>query len=189
MINLNLNTTFSSPICQSMRAKYILDSELCSRKSSWECDFGGTRLQTSILSRPLLHHHKVSSPMYISSLTKYGKLEEQSESINTHMYSKLPIFLANIPSSITESPVSMAAHGMVSSSRGLSLRFPRFIKVRDDKSVELASSPSSLVDIWRSQQGKAKTLGGRDEGELLDAEIEVSDVLLSESAEENGSDT
>lgn len=79
----------------------------------------------------------------------------------------------------------MAAHGIVSSSRGLSLRFPRFIKPRDDKSIELASSPSFLVEIWKSQQGKEKNTSGKDEGELVDAEPEDSEF---ESSNESGMD-
>lgn len=95
---------------------------------------------------------------------------------------------ADILASITESPVSVAALGMASSTRGLSLRFPRFIRVRDDKSIETASSPSFLVDIWRSQQGKKSSSGGKDEGELLDAKIEDSDLELSESDDSGGAD-
>lgn len=92
--------------------------------------------------------------------------------------------------SITESPVSVAALGMASSTRGLSLRFPRFIRVREDKSIEIASSPSFLIDIWKNQQGKKTSSGGKDEGELLDAEIDESDLELSDSSdsESNGAD-
>ena len=72
--------------------------------------------------------------------------------------------------SITISPVSTAAQGFVSSSKGLSVRFPRFIRCRDDKHVEDASTPPFLADIWRSQQ----TVGGRyaDDGEILDIQWE-----------------
>lgn len=78
-------------------------------------------------------------------------------------------------SSITESPVSVAAHGIVSSSRGLSLRFPRFMKVREDKHIENASTPTYLADMWRSQQRKTDGTGN-DEGDLVDAEDETSDI-------------
>ena len=76
--------------------------------------------------------------------------------------------------SITESPVSVAALGLASSTRGLSLRFPRFIKVRDDKSIEEANAPSYLAEMWRSQQGKGKNQAGNDDGDLIDAEAEIS---------------
>lgn len=52
---------------------------------------------------------------------------------------------------LTLSPVHTAALGLVSDERGLSLRFPRFIKLRDDKSVEQASESAHLV-IWSASE-------------------------------------
>ncbi|KAJ3507543.1 hypothetical protein NLJ89_g6243 [Agrocybe chaxingu] len=75
---------------------------------------------------------------------------------------------------ITESPVSVAAQGLVPSERGLSLRFPRFIKTREDKGIEHSSTPSFLVDMWRSQQGRGGR-GGNDDGELMDVDFEESE--------------
>ena len=53
---------------------------------------------------------------------------------------------------ITMSPTYTAAIGMVSDERGLSLRFPRFLKVREDKSIEDASTAEFLAGLWRKQQ-------------------------------------
>ncbi|KAG1862554.1 ATP-dependent DNA ligase [Suillus subalutaceus] len=50
---------------------------------------------------------------------------------------------------VTLSPVSLAALGLGSSSRGLSLRFPRFIKTREDKLPEQASTTDFLAQIWK----------------------------------------
>ena len=87
--------------------------------------------------------------------------------------------------SITESPVSIAAQGFVSSSRGLSLRFPRFIRTRDDKGIEQASTPSFLADMWRNQQGKGKDGIGNDEGDLVDADAYESEFVSEEEDEDN----
>lgn len=62
--------------------------------------------------------------------------------------------------------------GIVSESRGLSLRFPRFIKVRDDKSIVDASTPEFVARMWKDQQGKGKNELGVDEGELVDVDME-----------------
>ncbi|CAA7261687.1 unnamed protein product [Cyclocybe aegerita] len=75
---------------------------------------------------------------------------------------------------ITESPISVAAQGLVPSSRGLSLRFPRFITTREDKGIDQSSTPSFLVDMWRSQQGRGGC-GGNDDGELMDVDFEESE--------------
>lgn len=75
--------------------------------------------------------------------------------------------------SITLSPVSVAALGLNSSSRGLSLRFPRFIKTREDKSPEQASTTNFLAQIWQDQQGRPKaTAGEADDGDLVDVELD-----------------
>lgn len=52
---------------------------------------------------------------------------------------------------ITLSPTYRAAIGLVSDERGLSLRFPRFLKVREDKSVDDASSTEFLAGLWWKQ--------------------------------------
>jgi len=80
---------------------------------------------------------------------------------------------------VTLSPVSVAALGLVSDSRGLSLRFPRFIKVRADKTLEEASNPQFLAKMWQDQQGKVAN-SGADDGDLVDVE-EVEEVEDSDS--------
>ena len=57
---------------------------------------------------------------------------------------------------ITVSPVHRAALGLVHESRGLSLRFPRFIRKRADKRIADATTPSQLAEIYRRQPAVAK---------------------------------
>lgn len=56
---------------------------------------------------------------------------------------------------ITLSPTYTAAIGLISEERGLSLRFPRFLKVREDKSIEEASTSDFLANLYRKQEAKA----------------------------------
>jgi DNA ligase-1 len=70
--------------------------------------------------------------------------------------------------SVTLSPVSIAAQGLVSEDKGLSLRFPRFVRIREDKSMEQASSAEFLAGMYRGQQERGKDLGGADDGQLID---------------------
>ncbi|KAI0344656.1 ATP-dependent DNA ligase [Trametopsis cervina] len=85
---------------------------------------------------------------------------------------------------ITISPVSVAALGLVSESRGLSLRFPRFMKIRDDKSIDQASTPEFLAGMYRSQPAQGnKGRGGVDEGDLVDVDVPESELEDPESSE------
>ena len=52
---------------------------------------------------------------------------------------------------ITVSPVHQAAAGRVHDSRGLALRFPRFVRARPDKHVEEASGPDDVVTLYRAE--------------------------------------
>ncbi|CAG8942203.1 unnamed protein product [Penicillium salamii] len=56
---------------------------------------------------------------------------------------------------ITLSPTYPAAIGLVSEERGLSLRFPRFLKVREDKSIDEATTSDYLALLWRKQAERA----------------------------------
>ncbi|KAJ5211693.1 uncharacterized protein N7498_003339 [Penicillium cinerascens] len=64
---------------------------------------------------------------------------------------------------ITLSPTYTAAIGLVSEERGLSLRFPRFLKAREDKGIDEATSRDYLALLWRKQAEKARVEGGQQE--------------------------
>ncbi|KAL4956826.1 ATP-dependent DNA ligase [Aspergillus filifer] len=57
---------------------------------------------------------------------------------------------------ITLSPTYPAAIGLVNDERGLSLRFPRFLKVREDKSIDEASTSDYLALLYRKQGERAR---------------------------------
>jgi len=64
---------------------------------------------------------------------------------------------------ITLSPTYTAAIGLVSQDRGLSMRFPRFLRKREDKSMEEASTNELLAALYRKQEAKAPAGPVKDE--------------------------
>ena len=56
---------------------------------------------------------------------------------------------------ITLSPTYLAAIGLVSEERGLSTRFPRFLRVREDKSIDEATTSEYLAALYGKQEARA----------------------------------
>ena len=54
------------------------------------------------------------------------------------------------------SPVYPAGQGLIDKDRGISLRFPRFIRKREDKTPETSSSPELLSELYRQQASVTK---------------------------------
>jgi len=49
------------------------------------------------------------------------------------------------------SPSYLAAVGLVDPEKGIALRFPRFLRQRDDKKIEEATNAEQIVEFYKAQ--------------------------------------
>ncbi len=61
------------------------------------------------------------------------------------------------------SPIYCASIGSAEANKGIALRFPRFIRERDDKGIEDATTSDQILDYYKSQPSLLNKDGGDDD--------------------------
>ena len=63
----------------------------------------------------------------------------------------------------------------MSDEKGLSLRFPRFLKKREDKGIDEASTSEFLAGLWRKQEEKAPGAAAAEKAVDVQEDVEDGD--------------
>lgn len=67
---------------------------------------------------------------------------------------------------LSVSPVYTAAIGHVDASKGISIRFPRLVRVRDDKGPEETTSPDQVAEMYKRQAVVSNSSKAQQEDEF-----------------------
>jgi len=94
----------------------------------------------------------------VQKMLSEAKLDKKDPRVESEIQPDIwvkPKYVAEIiGAEITLSPLHTCCKGVVSEEAGLSIRFPRFIRWRDDKSVEEATTPNEILEMYQSRLKK-----------------------------------
>ncbi|EST05701.1 DNA ligase, ATP-dependent, central [Kalmanozyma brasiliensis GHG001] len=120
------------------------------------------KIGTGFTEVDLESHYKTLKELEISGKKGYYDVGEAKPDV----YFEARVVWEVLTADLSLSPVYTAAKGLIEA-RGISLRFPRFIRIRDDKTAEESTSPEQIEAMYRSQvvnSSKGKGGGEEDDG-------------------------
>ncbi|KIM48219.1 hypothetical protein M413DRAFT_225258 [Hebeloma cylindrosporum] len=122
------------------------------------------KIGTGFSEEMLQSHHDALKPLEISKPRGDIKIGGAKPDI----WFEPKIVWEVLTADLSLSPIYTAAQGLVED-RGISLRFPRFLRVRDDKSADDATGPDQIAELYERQalaqtKGKKKKGGDADDG-------------------------
>ena len=109
--------------------------------------------------------HKGLSERIIQQKRAYYKTPNWADSSQPDVWFEPCQVWEVLAADLSISPVHMAAAGLVDPAKGIALRFPRFLRVRDDKGVEDATSAEQIAEMYNNQActKTSSTLEGGDD--------------------------
>ncbi|KAG8966716.1 hypothetical protein FRC03_011464 [Tulasnella sp. 419] len=116
------------------------------------------KIGTGFSDEVLAEHHKILKPLEMEKPRGDIVIGQAKPDI----WLKPSVVWEVLTADLSLSPVYSAAQGLVDK-RGISLRFPRYIRTRDDKSPDDATGPEMISEMYQ-RQSLAQSKGGKSKG-------------------------
>ncbi|KAJ9114631.1 hypothetical protein QFC22_005504 [Naganishia vaughanmartiniae] len=121
------------------------------------------KIGTGFSDQMLVELYNLLSPLELASGKRSDVQADMSKPPDVWFEPK--VVFEVLTADLTLSPIYMAGHGLVDE-RGISLRFPRFIKIREDKDADDATTSEQIAEFYEAQALASKGNrggGGNDE--------------------------
>lgn len=107
------------------------------------------KIGTGLSDAQLIEHSQTLVKHLVPSIRQYYRT---GDSLKPDVWFDPSAVWEVLAADLSISPVHKAAVGDVHDSKGIALRFPRFLKIRDDKSPENATTAKQIAQMYRSQK-------------------------------------
>ncbi|GAA5877288.1 hypothetical protein JCM8547_002629 [Rhodosporidiobolus lusitaniae] len=108
------------------------------------------KIGTGFSDEALKAHYETLKPLELQQRKAYYDVGEIPTNKLPNVFFEPKVVWEVLAADLSLSPIYPAAKGLAGE-RGISLRFPRFIRVRDDKDAEQSTEPESIADAYRRQ--------------------------------------
>ena len=109
------------------------------------------KVGTGFSEQDLIDFHAALSPLVVSAAPKYYQVGE-GPTVAPDVWFTPSLVWEIKAADLSISPVHKAAVGLVDTSKGIALRFPRMLRVREDKKPEDATSAAQVAEFYRNQK-------------------------------------
>ncbi|GAA6015945.1 hypothetical protein JCM10207_006815 [Rhodosporidiobolus poonsookiae] len=126
------------------------------------------KIGTGFSEEALKQHYDTLKPLELQQKKGYYDIGDIPTNKLPNVFFEPKVVWEVLAADLSLSPIYPAAKGLAGD-RGISLRFPRFIRIRDDKDAEQSTEPESIADAYRRQAiqatgGKGKKGAAADDG-------------------------